>query len=75
MGTVETRNIIHSTIDTIPPEKLTAVLAFLEDLKRSSEDETSMLMSDPAFMQDFNEAREDIRNKKTVTLKTIRRDA
>lgn len=74
MGTVETRNKIHSTVDNIPPEKLDAVLAFLDDLKRSSEDETAMLMSDPGFMKDYREAKEDIRTGKTVSFKTIRRD-
>jgi PHD/YefM family antitoxin component YafN of YafNO toxin-antitoxin module len=66
MGTVETRNIIHNTIDKMPPEKLDAVLAFLDDLKRSSEDETAMLMSDPGFMKDYQAAKKDIRTGKTV---------
>ena len=75
MGSVETRNIIHNTIDKMPPEKLDAVLAFLDDLKRSGEDETAMLMSDPGFMEDYREAKEDIRTGKTVDFKAIRRDA
>jgi PHD/YefM family antitoxin component YafN of YafNO toxin-antitoxin module len=74
MGTVETRKRIHSTIDEMPLEKLDAVLSFLEDLERSSEDETAMLMSDPGFMGDYKEAKEDIRTGKTVRLKAIRRD-
>lgn len=74
MGTVETRNIIHNTIDKMPPEKLDAVLSFLEDLRRSSEDETAMLLSDPGFMEDYQDAKEDIRTGKTVSFKAIRRD-
>jgi PHD/YefM family antitoxin component YafN of YafNO toxin-antitoxin module len=56
----------------MPPEKLDAVLYFLDDLQRSSEDETSMLMSDPGFMKDYREAKEDIRTGKTVSFKAIR---
>lgn len=74
MGTVETRNRIHNAINEMPQEKLDAVLAFLEDLRRSSEDETAMLMSDAGFMKDYQDAKEDIRTGKTVSLKTIRRD-
>jgi PHD/YefM family antitoxin component YafN of YafNO toxin-antitoxin module len=74
MGTVETRNRIHSTIDEISPEKLDAVLSFLEDLQRSSEEETAMLRSDSDFMEDYRQAKEDIRTGKTVGFKTIRRD-
>jgi hypothetical protein len=74
MGTVETRNIIHDTINHMPPEKLDAVLSFLEDLRRSSEDETAMLMSDPGFMKDYQDAKKDIRSGKTVSLKAIHRN-
>ena len=74
MGTVETRNRIHDTINDMPPEKLDAVLSFLEDLRRSSEDETAMLMSEPGFMKDYLDAKKDIRSGKTVRFKAIRRD-
>ncbi len=74
MGTVETKKIIHNVIDDMPPEKLDAVLSFLEDLQRSSEDETAMLMSDPGFMKDYQNAKEDIRTGKTVSFEAIRRD-
>ncbi|RWX49434.1 hypothetical protein VU01_11785 [Candidatus Electrothrix marina] len=74
MGTVNTKNRILNTIDTMPLEKLDAVLAFLEDLQRSGEDETAMLMSDPSFVRDYREAKEDIRTGNTVSLKSIRRD-
>lgn len=74
MGTMETRNKIHSAINEISPEKLDAVLSFLEDLQRSSEEETAMLMGDSDFMEDYRQAKEDIRTGKTVCFKTIRRD-
>ncbi len=74
MGTMETRNRIHNAINDMPPEKLDAVLSFLDDLQRSSEDETAMLMSDPGFIKDYREAKEDIRTGKTVSFKAIRRD-
>ena len=75
MGTAETRNKIHSAINEISPEKLDAVLSFLEDLQRSSEEETAMLISDSNFMKDYQKAKEDIRTGKTVGFKAIRRDA
>jgi hypothetical protein len=74
MGTVETRNRIHSAINEISPEKLDAVLSFLEDLQRSSEEETAILISDSLFMKDYHKAKEDIRTGNTVGFKTIRRD-
>lgn len=74
MGTVETRNRIHNAINEISPEKLDAVLSFLEDLQRSSEAETDMLTGDSDFMEDYRQAKEDIRTGKTVDLKSIRRD-
>jgi len=74
MGTVETRNQIHNVINQMPPEKLDAVLSFLDDLQRSNEDETARLMSAPGFMKDYREAKEDIRAGKTVSFKAIRRD-
>ena len=74
MGTVNTKNRILDTINTMPLEKLDAVLAFLEDLQRSSENETAMLLSDPVFVRDYREAKEDIRTCKTVSFKAIRRD-
>ena len=50
------------------------LLAFLEDLQRSSEDETAMLMDHPAFVRDYQETKEDIRTGNTVRLQVIRRD-
>jgi PHD/YefM family antitoxin component YafN of YafNO toxin-antitoxin module len=74
MGTAETRNRIHNAINEIPPEKIEAVLSFLDDLQRSSEYETAMLLSNPGFMKDYQDAKEDIRTGKTVSFKAIRRD-
>ena len=74
MGTVETRDRIHSVINAMSPEKLDAVLSFLEDLERSSEEETEILMGASGFMEDYRQAKEDIRTGKTVRFKTIRRD-
>ncbi len=74
MGTAEARKIIHSAIDAMTPEKLDAVLTFLDDLQRSSEDETVMLLSDPGFVKDYQEGKEDIRTGKTVAFNAIRRD-
>jgi PHD/YefM family antitoxin component YafN of YafNO toxin-antitoxin module len=74
MGTLETRNRIHNVIDEIPPEKLHAVLDFLEDLQRSSDDETPLLLSDPGFLEEYREAKDDIRTGKTVSFNSIRRD-
>lgn len=74
MGTVETRNKIYTVINHMPPEKLDTILSFLEDLQRSSEEETAMLMGDSDFMENYRQAKEDIRTGKTVSFKTIRRD-
>ncbi len=74
MATLETRNRIYSVIEVMPLEKLDAALAFLEDLQRSSEEETAILLGDTSFMRDYREAKEDIRRGKTVNLKAIRRD-
>ena len=73
MGALDVKTKIYSTIDAMPLEKLDAVLAFLEDLQRSSEDETVMLMREPGFMRDYQEAKKDIRTGTTVSLKAIRR--
>ena len=74
MDTLEIKNKIHSTIDNMPPEKLDAIIAFLKDLQLSSEDETAMLMSEPGFMKDYQDAKKNIRSGKTVSFKAIRRD-
>ena len=74
MGTIKIKNQIYSTIDNMPQEKLNAIIAFLEDLQLSNEDETAMLMSEPGFIKDYQDAKKDIRSGKTVSFKAIRRD-
>ena len=74
MATAETKNRIYSVIEAMPLDKLDAVLAFLDDLQRSSEEETAVLLGDASFMRDYREAKEDIRSSRTVNLKAIRRD-
>lgn len=74
METVETRNRIHHVIDEMSVEKLDAVLDFPEDLQRSSEDETALLLSVLGFREDYLEAKEDIRTGETVGFDAIRRD-
>ena len=74
MGTATTKNQILHTINTLPLDKLDTVLAFLEDLQRSNEDESALLMDDPGFVRDYREAKEDIRTGNTVSFKAIRRD-
>ncbi|MFP7753857.1 hypothetical protein ACLG6S_04235 [Thermodesulfobacteriota bacterium B35] len=74
MGTVETRKRIYKAINTMSSEQLDVVLDFLEDFQRSDEDETAMLMTDPGFMREYQDAREDIRTGKTVSFRSIRRN-
>jgi hypothetical protein len=74
MRTVEIRYRIHNVINEMPREKLQEVLYFLEDLQRSSEDETAMLINDPEFIEDYQEAKEDICTGKTISFDAIRRD-
>ncbi|CAK8723476.1 DUF2281 domain-containing protein [Candidatus Electronema halotolerans] len=74
MATIETRSRIYSVIEAMPIEKLDAVVAFLEDLQRSSEEETALLLGDASFIRDYREAKEDIRSDRTVNLKAIRRN-
>lgn len=67
MGTAETKNRIYSVLDAMPLDKLDAVLAFLDDLQRSGEDETALLMNEPGFIRDYREAKEGIiRTRNTV---------
>ncbi len=72
MATAEIKSRIYSVIEAMPLEKLDAVAAFLEDLQRSSEDETALLLGDASFMRDYREAKDDIRSGSTVNLKAIR---
>jgi hypothetical protein len=74
MEVSEIRNKIRETIEQLPAEKLVVVLNLLEDLQQSEEDLTQALLNDPEFMEDYREAKEDIRTRQTVTWETIKRD-
>jgi hypothetical protein len=71
----EIKNKIEGAINALPPQKLIIALDFLEDLQRTDEDETRMLLNDPGFMEDYREAKEDIRTGQTVSWEDIKRDA
>ena len=65
---------IEGAIKSLPPQKLKIALDFLEDLKISDEDETLALLNDDSFMEDYREAKEDIRTGNTISWKDIKRD-
>ena len=76
-GTMEIsdiKNRIEGAIKALPLQKLRIALDFLEDLQRSDEEETRMLLNDPEFMEDYRAAKEDIRAGQTISWKDIRRD-
>jgi PHD/YefM family antitoxin component YafN of YafNO toxin-antitoxin module len=70
----EIRAKIENTIKTLPPQKLKIALDFLEDLQRTDEEETSLLLNNPGFMEDYRQAKEDIRTGKTISWEDIKRD-
>lgn len=70
----EIKNKIEGAIKALPPQKLKIALDFLEDLKVSDEDETLALLNDDGFMDDYREAKEDIRTGNTISWKDIKRD-
>lgn len=74
METSEIKNKIKGAINALTPQKLKIALDFLEDLKKSDEDESFILLDDPAFMEDYREAKEDIRTGKTIRWEDIKRD-
>jgi len=74
MEVVEIKNKIRNTIDTLSPEKLRMALDFLEDLQRSEDDETQALVNEPGFMEDYQQAKEDIRTGQTISWEAINRD-
>ena len=65
---------IEGAIKSLPPQKLKIALDFLEDLKVSDEDETLALLNDNSFMEDYREAKEDIKTGNTIGWKDIKRD-
>lgn len=74
MELMEIKDRLHNTINVLPPQKLKIALDFLEDLKRSDEDETEALINDPGFMKDYRQAKKEIRTGKTISWKDIKRD-
>ena len=70
----EVKNKIRATIEKLPIEKLMYTLNFLEDLERSGEDETRALLCEPGFIDDYRQAKEDIRTGQTVSWEDIKRD-
>jgi hypothetical protein len=74
MEQTELKIKIEGAIKALPPQKLKIALDFLEDLKISDEDETLALLNDDIFMEDYREAKEDIRTGKTISWKDIKRD-
>lgn len=74
MELVEIKNKIQNTIKELPPQKLEIALDFLEDLKQSDEAETQILLNDVGFMEEYRQAKDDIRSGNTVSWENIRRD-
>ena len=74
MELTEIKNKIHNTINELPPQKLKVALDFLEDLQRSDEEETLALLSEPGFIEDYRQAKEDIRTGNTISWKDIKRN-
>ena len=74
MEPMEIKNKIHNAIDGLPLKKLQIALAFLQDLQKSDEHETQALLSEAGFIDDYRQAKEDIRTGKTVSWEAIKRD-
>jgi hypothetical protein len=74
MEAIEIKIKIQTAINTLTQDQLEKALDLLEDLKRSEEDETLALRSDPGFMEDYRQAKEDIRTGNTVSWKDIKRN-
>ena len=74
MELVEIKNKIQNAIMGLPPQKLKIALDFLEDLKQSNEEETQILLNDAGFMEEYRQARDDIKSGNTISWENIRRD-
>jgi hypothetical protein len=70
----EIKSRIEGAINALTPQKLKIALEFLEDLQRSDEEETRILLNDPGFMEDYRAAKEDIRTGKTISWEDIKRN-
>ena len=74
MNTLEIKNKIRDAIERLPTEKLKTALDFFEDLEKSEEDETQALLNEPGFIEDYRQAKKDIKEGKTVSWKNIKRN-
>ena len=74
MELIEIKNKIQNTIKGLPPQKLKIALDFLEDLKQSNEEETLILLNDAGFMEEYRQAKDDIRSGNTISWEDIRRN-
>lgn len=74
MELMEIRSKIQDAIKGLPPQKLKVALDFLEDLKQSDEAETQALLNEPDFLEDYRQAKEDIRTGNTISWEDIKRD-
>ncbi len=70
----EMKNKIRDTIEQLPAEKLRMALDFLQDLQQSEEDATEALLNEPGFIEDYRQAKKDIRTGKTVSWDAIKRN-
>jgi hypothetical protein len=65
---------IESILQRLSPERLRVAADFLAYLdERESNDATEELLSIPNFLEDYQEAMQDIENGDVVPLKSIRR--
>jgi hypothetical protein len=74
MELTEIKNKIHNTVNELPPQKLKVALDFLQDLQQTDEQETQALLSEPGFIEDYRQAKEDIRTGNTISWKDIKRN-
>jgi hypothetical protein len=70
----EIKSRIENTVNTLPAHKLKIALDLLEDLKRTDEEETQLLLDDTGFMEEYQQAKEDIRTGRTIKWEDIKRD-
>jgi hypothetical protein len=70
----EIKNEIHNTVIELLPQNLKIALDFLQDLQRTYDEEAQALLSEPAFIEDYRQAKEHIRTGNTVSWKHIKRN-
>jgi hypothetical protein len=74
MEPIEIKDKIHNTIEGLPAKKLRIALDFLEDLQRSDQAETQALLNEAGFIEDYRQAKKDIRTGQTISWEAIKRD-